>query len=182
LDDGAIKELRRMGPTCSTTSPTGSRAERRTKRCWIDFENPGQSTSFFAEYFWTSRAEAVIYRGSEQNRFEAADALLRRGARVDLPVAAALGRAEDACQLLPSTSPEDRHRAFVLSAQFGHREIGHMLLDAERIRTGKILPDSMPLHQAASAGHEATVRFERGARLDLKDTVWQGTPEGWASH
>ena len=57
-----------------------------------------------------------------------------------------------------------------------------MLLDAERIRTGKILPDSMPLHQAASAGHEATVRFERGARLDLKDTVWQGTPEGWASH
>jgi hypothetical protein len=23
---------------------------------------------------------------------------------------------------------------------------------------------------------------ERGARLDLKDTIWQGTPEGWASH
>jgi hypothetical protein len=31
-------------------------------------------------------------------------------------------------------------------------------------------------------GNEAVVRLlvERGARLDLRDTVWQGTPLGWA--
>jgi hypothetical protein len=120
--------------------------------------------------------------------FEAAQALLRRGARVDLPVAAALGRIEDARRLLPAASPEDRHRAFALSAQFGHTDIVHILLDAgedpNRYNPPGFHAHSTPLHQAALAGHEATVRLlvERGARLDLKDTVWQGTPEGWASH
>ena len=120
--------------------------------------------------------------------FEAAHALLRRGARVDLPVAAALGRVGGARQLLNDASPEDRHRALALSAQFGHTEIVHMLLDAgedpNRYNPPGFHAHSTPLHQAALAGHEATVRLlvERGARLDLKDTVWQGTPEGWASH
>jgi ankyrin repeat protein len=43
---------------------------------------------------------------------------------------------------------------------------------------------STSLHQAAFAGHYDVVRVlvERGARLDLKDTMWQGTPEGWAAH
>ena len=120
--------------------------------------------------------------------FEAAGALLRRGARVDLPVAAALGRVEDVRRLLPSASPEDRHRALALSAQFGHTEIVHKLLDAgedpNRYNPAGFHAHSTPLHQASLAGHEAAVRLlvERGARLDLKDTVWQGTPEGWASH
>jgi L-fuconolactonase len=37
---------------------------------------------------------------------------------------------------------------------------------------------------AAGAGHKAVVRLliERGARLDIQDTVWQGTPHGWAVH
>ena len=120
--------------------------------------------------------------------FEAAHALIRRGARVDLPVAASLGRVEEARRLLPSASPEDRHRALALSAQFGHSEIVRMLLDAgedpSRYNPTGFHAHSTPLHQAALAGHEETVRLlvERGARLDLKDTVWQGTPEGWASH
>jgi Ankyrin repeats (3 copies) len=120
--------------------------------------------------------------------FEAAGALLRRGARVDLPVAAALGRVQDAGRLLPSASLEDRHRALALSAQFGHTEIVRILLDAgedpNRYNPPGFHGHSTPLHQAAIAGHEETVRLlvERGARLDSKDTVWQGTPEGWASH
>ena len=120
--------------------------------------------------------------------FEATGALLRRGARVDLPVATALGRVEDARRLLLSASPEDRHRALALSAQFGHTDIARMLLDAgedpSRYNPPACHGHSTPLHQAALAGHEETVHLlvERGARLDLKDTVWQGTPEGWASH
>ncbi|HZT89646.1 MAG TPA: ankyrin repeat domain-containing protein [Stellaceae bacterium] len=41
-----------------------------------------------------------------------------------------------------------------------------------------------PLHQAALAGHGAVVRLlvERGARLDIRDTVWNQTPLGWALH
>jgi hypothetical protein len=34
------------------------------------------------------------------------------------------------------------------------------------------------------AGHDKVVQLlvERGARLDLKDILWQGTPAGWANH
>jgi hypothetical protein len=33
-------------------------------------------------------------------------------------------------------------------------------------------------------GHEAVVRLlvDRGARLDIRDTIWQGTALGWALH
>jgi ankyrin repeat protein len=43
---------------------------------------------------------------------------------------------------------------------------------------------STPLHQAALGGHNEIVRLlvERGARLDLKDVLWQGTPADWAQH
>jgi hypothetical protein len=38
--------------------------------------------------------------------------------------------------------------------------------------------------RAVLGGHEAVVRLfvERGARLDVRDTIWQGTPLGWALH
>ena len=41
---------------------------------------------------------------------------------------------------------------------------------------------STPLHQAALAGHEEVVRLlvARGARLDMKDTIYESTPLGWA--
>jgi ankyrin repeat protein len=41
-----------------------------------------------------------------------------------------------------------------------------------------------PLHQAVLGGHEAVVRLliERGARLDTRDAIWQGTPLGWAMY
>src|SRR5216684_4356757 len=51
---------------------------------------------------------------------EAVNALIRRGARIDLPVAAALGRIEDARRLLAGASSEDRHLALTLAADFGH--------------------------------------------------------------
>jgi hypothetical protein len=120
--------------------------------------------------------------------FEAAHALLRRGARLDLPVAAAIGRVDDARRLLPAASPEDRHRALALSAQFGHTEILRMLLDAgedpNRYNPPRCHGHATPLHQAALAGHEEAVRLlvERGARLDMKDIMWQATPAGWAQH
>jgi ankyrin repeat protein len=120
---------------------------------------------------------------------DAAEALVRRGARVDnLPTAAGLGRLADAAKLLPMADAASRHAALALSAQHGHVEIVRLLLDAgedpSRYNPEGHHVHSTPLHQAALAGHVKVVQLlvERGARLNIKDTVWQGTPLGWAMH
>jgi Ankyrin repeats (3 copies)/Ankyrin repeats (many copies) len=121
--------------------------------------------------------------------FEAVNALVRRGAKVDLTVAAGLGNIEDARRLLASAQTEDRHRALALASQFGRIEIVRLLLDAgedpNRYNPVGFHSHSTPLHQAALAGHEEVVRLlvERGgAHLDAMDTLWHGTPAGWAKH
>ncbi|MBV9244835.1 MAG: ankyrin repeat domain-containing protein, partial [Methylobacteriaceae bacterium] len=117
---------------------------------------------------------------------DAARALARRGARIDLPALAGLGLLEDMARLLPSADAEARHRALALAAQHGHVEIVRLLLDAgedpNRYNPEGQHSHSTPLHQAVLTGNEALVRLlvERGARLDIRDTIWQGTPLGWA--
>jgi hypothetical protein len=120
--------------------------------------------------------------------FEAVNALIRRGARMDLTGAAGLGRFEDARRLLADAGADDRHRALALASQFGRTDVVRLLLDAgedpNRYNPAGSHSHSTPLHQAALAGHDEVVRLlvERGARLDAKDTHWQGTPAGWARH
>src|SRR5438105_671990 len=116
-----------------------------------------------------------------------AQALARRGARVDnIAAAAGLGRLGDAREFLPASDGESRHRALALAAQHGHIDIVRLLLDMgedpNRYNPEGNHSHSTPLHQAVAAGHEAVVRLlvERGARLDIKDTIYQGTPLGWA--
>jgi len=118
----------------------------------------------------------------------AVNALIGRGARVDLPVAAALGRIEDARRLLAGASSEDRHLALSLAADFGHVDIVRLLLDAgedpSRYNPVGGHSHTTPLHQAAGGGHDEVVRLlvERGARLDLKDILWHASPADWARH
>jgi ankyrin repeat protein len=119
---------------------------------------------------------------------QAVDALLARGARISLPVAAALGRTEDARRLIPNEDPEKRHVALAMASQYGHLEIVRLLLDAgedpNRFNPVGGHSHSTPLHQAAGNGHLDVVKLlvERGARLDMKDIVFGGTPAGWAAH
>ncbi len=115
-------------------------------------------------------------------------ALLRHGAKLHLPVAAALGLTAEFDQLLKTASAEDRHLALATAAQFGHVNIVRALLDTGENPDRYNLPGghshATPLHQAAGIGHEAVVHLlvERGARLDLKDVLWHGTPADWAAH
>ena len=119
---------------------------------------------------------------------EAVDALLRNGAGLDLVLAAGLGRVEDFQRFLPASTGEERHRALALASQHGHADIVWLLLDAgedpNRYNPVGFHSHSTPLHQAAAGGHDEVVRLlvERGARPDMKDTLWQGTPAGWARH
>jgi hypothetical protein len=130
--------------------------------------------------------DSAINAAALHSEMEAVHALIARGAKLNLPVAAALDRVEDVRQLLSSADSQNRHLALALAAQFGHVEIVRLLLDAgedpNRYNPGH--SHSTPLHQAAFAGHEAVVRLlvERGARLDLKDVLWHGTPAGWAKY
>jgi Ankyrin repeats (3 copies) len=117
---------------------------------------------------------------------DAAKALATYGTRIDLSAAAGLGLVDEASRLLPSADPQARHRALSLAAQHGHTEIVCLLLDAgedpNRYNIEGHHPHSTPLHQAVLGGHEAVVRLlvECGARLDIRDALWQGTPLGWA--
>ena len=118
--------------------------------------------------------------------FGAAEALLRQGARVNLPVAAALGRVQDARGLLASADDLDRRKALALASQFGREAIVQLLLDSGEDPNGysPIHSHSTPLHQAALNGHEGIVRLlvERGASADARDLLWHGTPADWARH
>ena len=134
---------------------------------------------------WTSPLMSALAFGFR----DAAEALVRRGAQVDTVAAAAgLGRLADAAHLLATAGKEDRHRALALAAQHGHVEIVRLLLDAGE-NPNRYNPEgnhghSTPLHQAVFYGHEDVVRLlvERGARLDIKDTIYEGTPLGWAEY
>ncbi|MBZ5686857.1 MAG: ankyrin repeat domain-containing protein [Acidobacteriia bacterium] len=119
---------------------------------------------------------------------QAVDALLGRGARITLPLAAALGHTEDARRLLPNADPEKRHLALAIASQYGYLEIVRELLDAgedpNRFNPVGGHSHSTPLHQAAGNGHLDVVQLlvERGAKLDVKDILFDGTPAGWANY
>lgn len=123
-------------------------------------------------------------------RFQpAAEALVRRGAPVESVAAAAgLGLAAETARLLPTADAPSLHLALALAAQLGHVETTRLLLqagvDPNRYNPPRTHAHSTPLHQAALTGHEAVVRLlvAHGARVDMEDTIFHGTPLGWAEH
>jgi hypothetical protein len=140
----------------------------------------------FCEY--GADPNSVMRAAASHGEFEAVHALIGHGAAIDLPVAAALGLMDDFSRLLPTASKEDRHLGLALASRFGHLEIVRLLLDAgedpDRYNPTGYHSHSTPLHQAAFAGYDGVVRLlvERGARVDFKDVLWQGTSADWAKH
>jgi hypothetical protein len=131
---------------------------------------------------------SAVHAAALHGEFESVSGLIKRGARIDLSLAAALGRIDDASRSIAGASAEDRHLALSLAADFGHVAIVRLLLDAgedpDRYNPVGGHSHTTPLHQAAGAGHDEVVRLlvERGARLDLKDILWRATPADWARH
>jgi hypothetical protein len=132
--------------------------------------------------------DSGIHAAALHGVMAAVNVLIARGAHIDLPIAAALNRVEEARKLLRLASVAERHLALALASQMGHIEIVRLLLDAgedpNRYNPPGAHAHSTPLHQAALMGHEGLVRLlvEHGANADTKDLLWRGTPADWAQH
>ena len=118
---------------------------------------------------------------------DTAQALARRASpKEELVVMAGLGRTDVVSRLLPKAEAPAKQKALALAAQHGHTGVVQVLLDAgvdpNRYNPNGFHAHSTPLHQAVWSNHESVVRLlvERGARLDMRDTVYDGTPLDWA--
>jgi ankyrin repeat protein len=105
-----------------------------------------------------------------------------------LVIWAGIGGRGEVRQFLPTADGPSRHAGLALAAQLGHAEIVKLLLDAgedpDRYNPDGYHSHATPLHEAVWGDHESVVRLliERGARLDLRDRIHNGTPLGWALH
>lgn len=136
---------------------------------------------------WGADADTAIQAAVLHGSVAAVNALIRRGAKVTLAVAA-LGSAENFRRMLPGSNATERHLALAVAAQYCRVEIVRILLEAgeDPNRYNPVGGHShcTPLHQAAAYGTLELVNLllQYGARPDIKDVLWKGTPAGWANH
>ena len=118
---------------------------------------------------------------------DAARRLVERGAPLSLATALCLARWEDADRLAQTASGQQKQFALVLSALNGQPDAVRRALDAGADRDAPspdLYSHGTPLHHAVSSGSLATVQVlvEAGATLEARDSLWGGTPLGWAEH
>lgn len=118
---------------------------------------------------------------------EAAAHLLERGGELTLAGALCLGRDDDTERLAREATHEQRQIALVAAAVNGNaRALATLIgigvdLDAYSI---VIHPHATALHQAVAADSLDAVEtlVEAGARVDIRDRIYNGTPLQWAEY
>jgi ankyrin repeat protein len=175
-------ECTTMALLVSSSPPQNAGVQVPVLKVLID---AGASITPTGEGNWTSPVITALVFGMT----DAAKTLADRGAPIDsLAAAAGLGRIADVKKMLPAATADDRHRALALAAQLGEIEAVKILLDAgedpNRFNPPGMHAHTPPLHQAVAAGHLDVVKLliDRGARLDIRDTLYQGTPLVWAKY
>jgi ankyrin repeat protein len=169
-----------MSMLVSSTHPHGAGLQAALAEALLDhgasLEGPGTE--------WQSALRTALVFGYP----DTAEVLVTRGARVGIVEAAGLGRVDEVRGLLSGAGEEDRHAALALAAQLGHADVVRLLLDAgtdpNRYNPAGFHSHATPLHQAVLSDNDEVVRLlvERGARLDVKDKLYEGTPLDWALH
>ncbi len=112
--------------------------------------------------------------------------LIEQGRPPDVAAAAGLGRAEELAHLLTGASASDLQDALALAVINQHPETVDLCLKAgaEPNTFMPVHTHSTPLHQAALDGDLETMRLllAAGAGRETLDTLWRGSPLGWALH
>jgi len=190
LDNGADPDAtcKLYGGDCTTmallvssTPPARAGVQVAVLNVLIDH---GATVTPLGEGNWTSPINTALVFGFKDTALALAD----RGAPIDFPAAAGLGRVDIVKKLLPSASADHRHRGLALASQMGQTDAVKILLDAgedpNRFNPPGTHSHTPPLHQAIAHGELEVVRLlvERGARLDIRDTIYHGTPLGWAKY
>ena len=128
----------------------------------------------------------AIVTAAGHRELDALRALLAGGQPMSAPLAAALGAEDELRELLRSASSEDVQTAFGLAVINEHAQAVRLALDA-----GADVDAYLPVHAHSTALHQAALGDDaalielllaRGARTDQRDTLWDGTPLGWAIH
>ena len=131
-------------------------------------------------------------RGNPENalvnhNFAAAAHLVARGAPLTLATALGLERWDDARRLIPVAEPREKQFAFILTALNGRGEGLRLMLDAGIDVNGVsegLYSHAPALHHAVWSGSLAAVQVlvEAGADIHRKDSIYDGTPLGWAEY
>jgi peptide-methionine (S)-S-oxide reductase len=114
------------------------------------------------------------------------DAVLALDHPLTASIAAATGDDDALRELLATAPPDERQRAFALAVVNGRTATARVALDA-----GADVNAFLPVHGHSAALHQAALTddvdllallVERGARTDVRDRLWNGTPLAWARH
>lgn len=120
----------------------------------------------------------------------AAQRLLERGAQLTLTTAICLDHWDDVPKLMETASTTEAEVALVAAAFFGNVRALTYLLE-QGVNPNAYSDPAEGFHSHATALHQAVwsssleavkVLVESGARLDLKDKIYEGTPLGWAMY
>jgi hypothetical protein len=120
----------------------------------------------------------------------AAEHLIERGGKLTLAAAVCLDWTDDIARLAPEASVADRQVALMAAAFYGKDQMLSLLLGLGA-DPNVYLDSSSGFHSHATALHQAVfsgslesvkVLLEAGAKLDLTDRIYHGTPLGWAEH
>lgn len=191
LDTGAeVDALAEMyGSGCTTlsmlvssTPPADAGVQVPLVHVLVDF---GANVEGAGTGSWVSPLMTALVFGFR----DAANALVERGAQVDTLVkAAGVGQLAGVLRLVPDASQAERHQALALAGIMANLDVVRFLLelgeDPNRLNPDGFHSHGTPLHHAAGSGVLELVKLllAHGARTDIADTLWNGTPWGWAEH
>lgn len=118
-----------------------------------------------------------------------AEELVRRGAKMDIRHAAALGNLEALKTMLTEkTSPAMLEEALAYACIRGQKEAAGLLLQHGAKGDILVTPGGQTprtaLHEAANRGYLDIVKIllDRGASASIIEPQWGGTAAGWAEH